>query len=89
MLDIIGYTAGFFLMWSFLPQVIKTATTRTTEGLSVSILVITLMSGVLYEIYAYMLGLTPVIIMNGIFILTVSIQLVMTLMINRSAGKQG
>ena len=88
MLDLIGYTAGFFLMWSFLPQVIKTATTRTTEGLSVSMLVITLISGILYEIYAYMLGLTPVIIMNGIFVLTVSIQLGMTLMINRSSDKQ-
>ncbi len=52
MLDLIGYTAGFFLMWSFLPQVIKTATTRTTEGLSVPMLVITLISGILYEIYA-------------------------------------
>ena len=89
MLDLIGYAAGFFLMWSFLPQVIKTATTRTTEGLSVSMLVITLISGILYEIYAYMLGLTPVIIMNGIFVLTVSIQLGMTLMINRSSAKQG
>ena len=88
MLDLIGYTAGFFLMWSFLPQVIKTATTRTTEGLSVSMLVITLISGILYEIYAYMLGLTPVIIMNGVFVLTVSIQLGMTLMINRSSDKQ-
>ncbi|MEA3301958.1 MAG: SemiSWEET family transporter [Pseudomonadota bacterium] len=88
MLDLIGYAAGFFLMWSFLPQVIKTATTRTTEGLSVSMLVITLISGGLYEIYAYLLGLTPVVIMNGIFVLTVSIQLVMTLMINRSSGEQ-
>ena len=87
MLDLIGYTAGFFLMWSFLPQVIKTATTRTTEGLSVPMLVITLISGILYEIYAYMLGLTPVIIMNGVFVLTVSIQLGMTLMINRSSDK--
>jgi uncharacterized protein with PQ loop repeat len=88
MLDLIGYAAGFFLMWSFLPQVIKTATTRSTEGLSVPMLVITLISGILYEIYAYLLGLMPVIIMNGIFVLTVSIQLVMTLMINRSSGEQ-
>ena len=51
-------------------------------------LVITLISGILYEIYAYMLGLTPVIIMNGVFVLTVSIQLGMTLMINRSSDKQ-
>jgi len=33
MIDTIGYLAGFFLMLSFLPQVIKTAKTRTTDGL--------------------------------------------------------
>jgi uncharacterized protein with PQ loop repeat len=88
MLDFIGYTAGFFLMWSFLPQVIKTATTRSTEGLSVAMLAITLISGVLYEIYAALLGLMPVIIMNGVFVLLVTLQLVMTLMINRSSGQQ-
>ena len=87
MLDLIGYAAGFFLMWSFLPQVIKTATTRSTEGLSVAMLAITLISGVLYEIYAALLGLMPVIIMNGVFVLLVTLQLTMTLMINRSSGK--
>lgn len=82
MIDAIGYLAGFFLMLSFLPQVIKTARTQTTDGLSVAMLIITLTSGVLYEIYAVLLTLTPVIIMNGIFALLVAIQLVMTIRIN-------
>ena len=82
MIDTIGYLAGFFLMLSFLPQVIKTAKTGNTEGLSVAMLVITLTSGVLYETYAVMLLLTPVIIMNGIFAMLVAIQLVMTIKIN-------
>ena len=88
MLDSIGYAAGFFLMWSFLPQVIKTATPRSTEGLSVAMLAITLISGVLYEIYAFLLGLMPVIIMNGVFVLLVTLQLTMTLLINRSSSMQ-
>lgn len=82
MINVIGYLAGFFLMLSFLPQVIKTARTRTTDGLSVAMLVITFTSGLLYEVYAVMLQLTPVIIMNGIFALLVAIQLVMTIRIN-------
>ncbi len=94
MTDVIGYLAGFFLMWSFLPQVIKTLRTRDTGGLSVVMLLITLLSGVLYEIYAYRLGLVPVLVMNGVFVLLVFVQLVMTLLINqgkdafRSAGRQ-
>jgi len=47
-------------------------------------LIITLISGVLYEIYAAMLALTPVIIMNGIFATLVLIQLIMTAWINSS-----
>jgi MtN3 and saliva related transmembrane protein len=84
MTDIIGYTAGFFLMWSFLPQVIKTAKTRDTEGLSIAMLTITLLSGVLYEIYALLLGLLPVLIMNGVFVLLVLLQLIMTLSFKKS-----
>ena len=82
MIDTIGYLAGFFLMLSFLPQVIKTAKTGNTDGLSVAMLVITLTSGILYEIYAVLLLLTPVIIMNGVFAMLVAIQLVMTIKIN-------
>lgn len=85
MVDVIGYLAGFFLMLSFIPQVIKTIKTRTTDGLSVAMLAITLISGVLYEIYSVWLMLTPVVVMNGIFTILVATQLTMTIKIN--AGK--
>ncbi len=86
MVDLVGYLAGFFLMLSFIPQVIKTIKTRTTDGLSVAMLAITITSGVLYEIYAIWLMLTPVIIMNGIFTILVATQLAMTIKIN--AGQE-
>lgn len=79
--DLTGYAAGIFLMWSFLPQLIKTIRTRRAEDLSVGMLGVTLVSAVLYEIYAFLLGLTPVIIMNGIFALTVMLQLVITIVL--------
>ncbi|RDH81856.1 MAG: hypothetical protein DIZ78_15500 [endosymbiont of Escarpia spicata] len=86
MVDLVGYTAGFFLMWSFLPQIIKTAKTQKTDGLSVGMLIISLISAALSELYAFMLGLTPMLIMNGIFLLLLLIQLVMTLLIDRSSA---
>jgi len=84
MTDLIGYMAGFFLMSSFLPQVIKTVRTRDASGLSVAMLLISLLSGIFYEIYGYQLGLLPVLVMNGVFLLLVFAQLVMTLLFNRS-----
>ncbi|MBA1446566.1 MAG: hypothetical protein FE835_17005 [Gammaproteobacteria bacterium] len=86
MVDLVGYTAGFFLMWSFLPQIIKTAKTQKTDGLSVGMLIISIISAALSELYAFMLGLTPMLIMNGIFLLLLLIQLVMTLLIDRSSA---
>jgi len=82
--DMIGYAAGILLMGSFLPQLFKTIRTGTTEGLSVAMLTITLSSGLLYEIYAAFLGLTPVLIMNGVSLVILFLQLLLTLKINRA-----
>ena len=88
LIDFVGYAAGVLLMWSFLPQVIKTARTGTTDGLSVGMLGITFASGVLYEVYAAFLGLTPVLVMNGVSLLILFVQLVLTLRINRVARRR-
>ena len=85
--DIIGYAAGFFLMWSFLPQLIKTIKTRKSEDISIGMLVITLTSAIFYEVYAVLLQLTPVTIMNGIFTLTVLTQLIITVYLHQNAEK--
>lgn len=87
--DLIGYAAGFFLMWSFLPQLVKTVRTRRTEDLSVAMLSVTLVSALLYEAYAAILGLTPVIIMNGVFALTVMLQLGFTLYLRARSVASG
>ncbi|MFC1665115.1 SemiSWEET family sugar transporter [Pseudomonadota bacterium] len=87
-IDIIGYAAGFFLMWSFLPQLIKTYKTHKAEDISITMLCITLISAILYEIYAVMLQLTPVIIMNGIFSFTILLQLIITIILKMQADNR-
>ena len=75
LVDIIGYAAGAILAVCFVPQVWKTWKTRSAEDVSFWMVLLTLVSAILYEIYAFMLGLWPVVVMNGIFAILVAIQL--------------
>ncbi len=79
LIDLLGYLGGIFLMFSFLPQVIKTWKTKEADQISIMLLILTLISGIFYNLYAIFLWLIPVIIMNSIFILLVCIQLVLTI----------
>ena len=67
--EVTGYLAGFFLMMSLLPQVVRSARTRKTKDISWGMLWCTFLSGGLYEIYALQLQLIPVVVMNGVFLL--------------------
>ncbi len=71
MVDLLGYAGGVFLMISFLPQIIKSIQTESMGDLSWGMLGASAASGFFYEIYAFLLGLTPVVIMNGIFVASV------------------
>lgn len=77
--DLIGYVAGFFLMTTFLPQLYRTWQRKSAEDLSMVMLVLMLGSGVGYEIYAWLLGLTPVVVMNGVFSILVVAEIVLKL----------
>ena len=82
-IDLMGYLGGIFLMISFLPQVVKTWKTKEADQISIFLLLLTLLSGIFYNIYAYMLDLLPVIIMNSIFVVLVVVQLILTLRFRR------
>ena len=84
--DLIGYAAGATLASCFLPQVLHTWKTRRADDVSLWMILLTLLSAVLYEIYAVMLGLWPVVIMNGIFAVLVAIQLALKLVFTRNGG---
>ena len=73
--DLIGFAAGLLLALCFLPQVVKTWRARHADDVSMGMLVMTLGSAVLYEVYAVLLGLLPVIIMNGVFGVLVLIEI--------------
>ena len=75
LVDLIGYAAGALLARCFLPQVWQTWKTRRADDVSFWMVLLTLLSAILYEIYAALLGLWPVVIMNGIFAFLVAIQL--------------
>ena len=82
-IDLMGYLGGIFLMVSFLPQVIKTWKSKEADQISIFLLLLTLFSGIFYNIYAFMLDLLPVIIMNSIFVVLVIVQLILTLRFRR------
>ncbi len=77
--EIIGYTAGFVAMISFIPQLIKTFRTRKANDLSINMLLLTLTTNILYVIYGVLLELYPIIIMLGIMTCVLIIQIILTL----------
>ena len=83
MIDMLGYAGGVFLMISFLPQIIKSMRTRSMGDLSWGMLFASAASGFFYELYAVLLGLTPVVIMNGVFLVSVLIAIVMKYQFSR------
>ena len=83
-MDFLGYAAGSFLMISFLPQIIKSARTRSMIDFSWLMLAATAMSALFYQLYAISLSLTPVILMNGAFLLSVIFAMIMKWWFERS-----
>ncbi len=75
MTDVIGYAAGLLLALCFLPQVVHSWRTKQVDDVSMGMLLMSLGSASLYEIYAVRLGLTPVVVMNGVFGLLILIEI--------------
>ena len=77
MVDAIGYLAGLFLSLCFLPQVVHTFRMKKAKDVSMVMLLLSLVSAILYQIYAFYLDLTPVLIMNGLFLVLNVIELML------------
>lgn len=84
--DLIGYSAGALTAICFVPQIAQTIKTRRAEDVSLWMLLLTLASVALYEIYSLLLALWPVVIMNGIFLLLVICELALKVTFDRKRG---
>jgi MtN3 and saliva related transmembrane protein len=65
---LIGFIAGGLTTASFLPQVVKTARSRSARDLSESMLLVFLIGLVLWTIYGLQVGSLPIIAANVITI---------------------
>lgn len=65
--EIVGYLGGIFIMISFVPQVIKSAKTKSVRDLSLMMILATLVGTIFWVIYGFLINAMPVIIMNSIF----------------------
>lgn len=68
---LIGFIAGGLTTISFLPQVVKTARSRSARDLSESMLLVFLIGLVLWTIYGLQVGSLPIIAANVITIVLV------------------
>jgi MtN3 and saliva related transmembrane protein len=78
MVDFIGYLAGLLAMISFIPQVIKTIQSRSAKDLSLSMLLLTFATNVLYLVYGIAQHLMPIIVMISIMSCVVLVQIALT-----------
>jgi len=71
MIETIGYIAGVLTTLAFVPQVLRTFRTRSTEDLSFSTLVLLISGVALWLVYGLMLRATPVILANAVTLVLV------------------
>lgn len=77
--DLVGAAAGTLTTIAFLPQVIKTWRTRSTEDISAGMFVLFCIGVAMWLVYGLMLGALPVILANAVTLVLSGAILVMKL----------
>lgn len=77
--DIIGYAAGFFILISIIPQIIKSWKTKSTKDLSLPKYIIYTSGVLLWLIYGIVITNGPMILINSINIVLASSMLYLKL----------
>ena len=85
--DLFAYAGGVLLMLSFLPQIWTTWRIKSGTGLSLSLILLTTFSTMLILVYGFMAQLTPVIIINTLFLVSNLILLVLKVIFDLRAAK--
>jgi MtN3 and saliva related transmembrane protein len=78
-LTFLGLAAAFCTTVAFVPQVVKTWTTRSTGDISLSMFLVLVIGIVLWLAYGTLLGDVPLIVANGITLILAGIILVLKL----------
>ncbi len=73
--NIIGFTAGFLMAVTMVPQIIKSLKTKSVEDISLLMLIIYVISALLWMIYGILIKSLPVAITDGFAFLVSSTQL--------------
>jgi len=81
--DVIGYLGGFFIMISFIPQVVKSYRTKSVKDLSFWMIIATLVGTIFWIVYGFLINGKPIIVMNVIFGLIVLYQLFLKMRYNK------
>ena len=77
--DIIGYAAGFLILISIIPQIIKTWKTKSTKDLSLLMYIIYISGVLLWLIYGIVIINGPMILINSINLVLASSMLYLKL----------
>ena len=78
-LTFLGLAAAFCTTVAFVPQVVKTWTTRSTADISLSMFLVLVIGIVLWLTYGTLLGDVPLIVANAITLILAGIILVLKL----------
>jgi MtN3 and saliva related transmembrane protein len=69
MVELIGYTAGFLMASTMIPQIIRSLKTKSVEDISIYMLLIYMVSSLLWTIYGISIQAMPVAIADGFALL--------------------
>lgn len=75
--EVVGLIASAFLSFSGLPQVIKSYRTKKVEDISVIMIILFLLGFCLWIVYGVAISELPIIIVNGISIVFMTLALVL------------
>jgi len=73
--DIVGFTAGFLMAVTMVPQIVKSLRTKSVEDISMLMLIIYAVSSLLWTAYGILIKSMPVAIADGFAFCVVSTQI--------------
>ena len=83
MTELVGYSAGFLMASTMIPQIVRSFKTKSVKDISVSMLLIYMFSSVLWVIYGLRIRALPVVIADGLAFIVGTIQFIIKLKFDR------